>query len=209
MPEAEQHEVMVAAMAEPVRCKIFLAAVEAAFYVGSEAATGQTGISVRQIAERVQESRRRVRYHLEVLCRQGLVEVVEEKRRRGVVEHYYRAKGIPLLSKEATEKLPVRRKQKIILETLRKVFAEATAALGSETYVRRPEWAAARVHADVDEQGWTELGVIYEKTTRDALAIIAKAQERLRATGERPVRVGAAALLFECAAHEAAPDLDP
>jgi DNA-binding transcriptional ArsR family regulator len=206
-PEGEQHELMAAAMADPVRSKIFLAASEPAFFVGSEASAGPVGFSIRQIAERVQESRRRVRYHLEVLCRQGLVEVVEEKRRPGVVEKYYRATGILMLSKEEMEGLPVRRQQKIILEVLREIFADATAALESGTFVRRPEWAAARLHADVDEQGWAELSVIYEKTTSDALEIIAKAQERLRRTDGQPVRIGAASLLFEAAARDDGTDL--
>jgi DNA-binding transcriptional ArsR family regulator len=198
-PGGKQHELMAAAMTEPIRAKIFLATSEPAFFVASEASAGPVGVSVRQIADRVQESRRRVRYHLEVLCRQGLVEIVEKKRRGGVVEHYYRATGILMFSKEEMEALPVRRQQKIILQVLREVFADATAALESGNFVRRPEWAAARVHADVDQQGWEELGVIYEKTTRDALEVIAKAQERLRETDEEPVRVGGASLLFEAA----------
>jgi DNA-binding transcriptional ArsR family regulator len=203
----EQAEQMAAALADPVRSKIFLATSEPTFFVASEASES-SGVSVRQIAERVQESRRRVRYHLEVLCRQGLVEVVEEKRRRGVVEHYYRATGLFMLSKEQTEGLPVRRQQKIILEVLRQTFADATAALESGAFVRRPEWSAARVHADVDERGWAELSVIYEKTTRDALEIIAEAQERLRGTDERPIRIGAASLLFEAAEREASGGLE-
>lgn len=200
MPEDGQHELMAATLANPVRSRILLAAAGANFFVAIGTANGgEAGVSVRQIAERVQESRRRVRYHLEVLCRQGLVEIVEERRRRGVVEHYYRAVGIPMFSKEEMEGMPVRRQQKIILATLREIFADATAALESGTFVRRPEWTTARLHADVDEQGWAELGVIYEKTTRDALEIIAAAQERLQGTDEQPIRVGAASLLFEAA----------
>jgi DNA-binding transcriptional ArsR family regulator len=206
MPGDEQYEQRAAAMADPVRCKIFLAASEPAFFVAREASAESVGVSVRQIAEQVQESRRRVRYHLEVLCRQGLVEVVEEKRRRGVVEHYYRATGILMLSKEEMEGLPISRQQKIILGVLREIFADATAALESGTFVRRPEWATARLHADVDEEGWMELSEIYERTTREALDVIAKAQERLRGTDEQPVRIGAASLLFEAAARKNPPE---
>lgn len=203
-PEDEQHELVAAAMADPVRAKVFIATAEPMFFV--KASNGSVGVSVRQIAEQVQESRRRVKYHLEVLCRQGLVEVVEEKRRRGVVEHYYRAASILMLSKEEMEGLPVRQQQKIILEVLREVFADATAALESETFIRRPEWAAGRLHADVDEQGWAELGALYEKTTNDALEIIAKAQERLRETDRKPVRIGAASLFFEAAPRKGTAD---
>jgi len=201
MPDDGQSELVAAALADPVRSKIFVATSEPAFFVTPEDSGKPLGVSVRQIAERVQESRRRVKYHLEVLCRQGLVEIVEEKRGRGVVEHYYRATSIIMLSKEEMEGLPVTRQQKIILEVLREIFADATAALESGTYVRRPEWATARLHADVDDQGWTELAVLYEKTTHDALEIIAKARERLRRTDQKPVRIGAASLLFEAAAR--------
>lgn len=209
MPEDGQPALIAAAMADPVRSKIFIATSEPAFFLTSKDSGEPVGVSVRQIAERVQESRRRVKYHLEVLCRQGLVEVVEEKRGRGVVEHFYRATSILMLSKEEMEDLPVRRQQKIILEVLREIFADATAALESGTYIRRPEWVAARLHADVDEQGWKELGVLYEKTTSDALEIIGKAQERLRETGERPARIGAASLFFEAAARNGIADPPP
>lgn len=208
-PEDEQHELVAAAMADPVRGKIFIATAEPTFFVASKTSNGSVGVSVREIAERVQESRRRVKYHLEVLCRQGLVEVVEEQRRGGVVEHYYRATSILMLSTEEMEGLPVRRQQKIILEVLREIFADATAALESGTYVRRPEWATARLHADVDEQGWKELGMLYEKTTRDALEIMANARERLRESDEKPIRIGAASLFFEAAARKGMPDPPP
>src|SRR5919112_2474554 len=68
MPEDGQHELMAATLAHPVRGKIFLAAAEAILFAASAetADGGPAGMSVRQIAERVQESRRRVRYHLEV-----------------------------------------------------------------------------------------------------------------------------------------------
>lgn len=204
--EDEQHELLTAVMAEPIRCKIFLATADPTFFVASKASNGSAGISVRQIAERVQESRRRVKYYLELLCRQGLVEVVEEKKGRGVVEHYYRATRIPMLSNEEMERLPIRRQQKIILEVLREIFADATAALESGAYVRRPGCAAIRLHADVDEQGWAELGVLHEKTTHDALEIIAKAQERLRGTDEKPVRIGGALLVFEAATRKGKAD---
>jgi DNA-binding transcriptional ArsR family regulator len=206
MPEDGRPELIAAAMADPVRSKIFVATSEPTFFVASEDSGKPVGISVREIAERVQESRRRVKYHLEVLCRQGLVEIVEERRRRGVVEHFYRATSILMLSKEEMEGLPVRRQQTIILAVLKEIFADATAALESGTYIRRPEWATARLHADVDDQGWTELAALYEKSTRDALEVIAKAKERLRGTDQKPIRIGAASLLFEASARNGTTD---
>jgi DNA-binding transcriptional ArsR family regulator len=202
-PANGQHTLMAAVMADPLRCKIFMAAAEPTFYVDGEAADdGAAGLSVRQISQRVRESRRRVKYHLDVLREQGLVEVVEERTRQGVIEHYYRSACVPILTKEQIEDLPCKSQQKIILEVLREIFADATAALESGSFVRRPEWTAARLHADVDEQGWRELGVLFETATHDALAVIAEARERLGRTGKKPIRVGASSLLFEAAGRE-------
>jgi DNA-binding transcriptional ArsR family regulator len=207
-PADEQHELMAAAMADPVRSKIFLAVAEPAFHVSSETAPTQSaaGVSIRQISERVRENPRRVRYHLDVLCRQGLVELVEEKRQRGVIEHFFRSRHMAYLTKEQLEAIPSKRQQKMILELLKAIFADATAALESGAYVRRPEWAAGRLHADVDEQGWKELGVIFEKNIREALDIIDKSQQRLRQGDEQPIRIGAASLLFEAAASKSKND---
>jgi DNA-binding transcriptional ArsR family regulator len=203
VPEDKRYESMAATMADPLRSKVFLAAAEPVFFVAKGTAPAESaGLSVRQISERVQESRRRVRYHLEVLCSQGLVEIVEEKRRSGVVENFYRSCFDPFLSKDQIEDVPAKRQQKIILGLLKAIFADAVAALEGGTYVRRPEWAAGRIQQDVDEQGWAELGAIFEQNTREAMEIMRRAQARLRESGEEPIRVGAATLLFEMAPQE-------
>lgn len=203
IPEEKWHELLAAAMADPVRGKILIAAAEPTFLSG---AAETAGTSIREISDRVQESRRRVRYHLDALCRQGLVEVVEERRRRGVIEHFYRTPFVPFLSKEQVEGIPPERQQKIILSLLKEIFSDATAALESGTFARRPEWAAARFHADVDERGWEELGAIFEKTAREALEIIEKSRERLQQTNEEPIRLGGASLLFEATDRSGPPE---
>src|ERR1700742_4729050 len=66
------------AMADPLRARIMAAIAE------------RPGISVREIAGWVEETNRKVRYHVEALHSQGLVEVQGEAKRRGAVERQYK-----------------------------------------------------------------------------------------------------------------------
>jgi DNA-binding transcriptional ArsR family regulator len=188
-------------MADPVRSRVLLAVAEAETdsYNRAMGSDRAHGITVRQISNRLEEPRRRVRYHLDALCDQGIVEVAAEKMRRGVVERHYRAVLPPVLTKEQLETLSTAQQQKILLEILKVIFADTTAALKAGSYVRRPEWAAVRLRGEVDEQGWRELAALHENTRRESQRIVAGARERLGKKRETPIQVGSVNLLFEAA----------
>ena len=106
---------------------------------------GSDGITIRQVAKRIREPRRRVRYHLDALCDQGLIEVAGERNRRGVVERCYRSAVHPVLTKNQVEALSADRQKKIVLEILKAIFSDATAALEArDDSPRRPE--SATIH---------------------------------------------------------------
>lgn len=204
----ERLQLLAAVMADPVRSKIFLAAAEPEFMIDESARDGDSGITIRHIAELAREPRRRVRYHVDVLCEQGLVRVVDKRRRRGVIERFYRAACLPFLSRDEVNALPGDRRQKILLETLKFIFSDATVALEAGTYMRRPEWAAVRVRAQVDEQGWEDLAAAHERARTECEEIVAAAKKRLGPAVKPPVEVGFANLLFEAAPRSPGADRD-
>jgi DNA-binding transcriptional ArsR family regulator len=179
----------MAAMADSLRSKLLIA-------IGDGA-----GVSVRQIAELVGEPQRKVRYHLDALMEQGLITVAAKRRRRGVVERYYRLDVPPVLTTEHLESVEREQAQKISLNILRAILADAGAAAKAGLFAARPGHATIRIRGDVDTQGWEELSSLQERTMDRAQAILSQAGERLGASGERPVSLVVALLLFEASSR--------
>jgi len=187
-------------MANPVRSRILMALAETVYTVPVEDAAGTSlGLTVRQVAERLNEPRRKIRYHLDILCDQGLVEIAELRARKGVIERSYAPTRLLLFEADEVAQLPLPQQKMIILGVLRAVFSDASTALEEGTYVRRPEWSAVRSSGQVDEKGWQELGELHLKLSRDTLKVLESAGKRLRETKSAPIRVGAANFLFEAA----------
>jgi DNA-binding transcriptional ArsR family regulator len=191
-------EVMIKAMANPIRAKILAAVSDATFSTGPDRRYGSSrGVSVRQISAQLREPERRVRYHLDSLHDLGLVTIVDKKTRRGVFERYYIAVHRPLLTRRDMEGVSDVQQQRISIEVLKLIFADAGAALAQGSYDRGSDWSIVRIAAEVDEQGWKELGALQEDLIERAGIAFARALDRLKTQGEAPIAVTSASLLFE------------
>jgi DNA-binding transcriptional ArsR family regulator len=203
MAKKETLELVVSAMADSLRCKILSTVAEVAFETpgGGNKCLGN-GITIRGLAERTGEPARRVRYHLDALCEQGLVEVTDGKARRGVVERYFAPARLPILDEEDVAALSPATQKRILLSCLKMIFSDVTASLEAGAAVRRPDWAVGRVPGEVDEQGRQQLATLHTDFITKTKEVIEQAQERLAETEEPPVRVISATLFFEAASPE-------
>jgi DNA-binding transcriptional ArsR family regulator len=179
--------VLAEAMSHPFRAKLLFAVSE----------KSREGVSIRQLAERLREPKRRVRYHVDALVGLGLVAIASERTRRGVVERFYRAEQAPFISTEQLKELDERRARQISLQVLKAIVADASAAVGAKTFGTRLGQSAGRIPGEVDQQGWDELIGIQERALLDIQAAVTQSQERLEASGESPIQALAALLLFE------------
>lgn len=194
---------IAAVMSHPQQAKVFFAAADRTFGVGMDhTADVPDGITIGELAAKLGESNRRVRYHLASLLALGFVEKVAVQQRRGVVEHYYRVTQLPLVTKSDVEGggISAEEQRRLSIEILKSLFGDASAALSAGTYTRRPEWIAGRVAGEVDERGWEELAAVQESALADAQEVVLRAKGRLEATEDNPVPVRAGLLLFEAAA---------
>lgn len=201
-PADERARAIAGVMSHPQAARIFCKIAEQWFGTQRVRSDGDPeGITVREIAESLGESPRRVRYHIANLVDLGFAEVVEVQKRRGVVERYYAATELPQVTRRDVEgdAISLVQQQKLTIKILKSLFADATAALSAGTYNRRPEWTAARYVGQVDEEGWEELSAIQEAAMAEAQAVLLDADARLRDTGDQPVPVRAGFLLFEAA----------
>jgi len=173
-------------MGDPVRSKVLFAIADRS-----------EGVSIRQVADRIREPRRKVRYHLGLLVEQGLVSVAGEKRRRGVVERYYRADRVPLITKEEFDSVDDSLTRKMSLQVLRAILADASAAASAGMFGARSGHTVIRIPGEVDTQGWEELRLSQTQEMERAKTIVARSEKRLKAKGEEPITAVSALLLFE------------
>jgi DNA-binding transcriptional ArsR family regulator len=174
-------------MAHPVRAKLLFAVSE----------KSEEGVSIRQLSQRVGEPQRRVRYHLDALLDLGLVGIADRRSRRGVVERFYRAEQVPMLTAAQMAEYDEGQARQMSIQILKTILADASWAMGARVFGLRPGHILIRLPGEVDEQGWRELGQIQERTLLEAQAVIARSRDRLAASGESPVPALVALLLFE------------
>jgi DNA-binding transcriptional ArsR family regulator len=116
--------------------------------------------SPKEIAAELDAPVGNVSYHVRELEQVGLIELVDEKKRRGAVEHFYRAITRPLLDDSQWEKLNPEERQSFSAWIIQLILADASQALSAGTFDARDNRHLTRVPLQVDEEGWRELVAI-------------------------------------------------
>lgn len=137
-------------------------------------------------------------YHVRTLHSLGLIELIDETKVRGAVEHHYRARARPTVSDEAWAAASPIAKQAAVGSSLQVIdeFARASAAAGG---FDRPDAALLRLTLMLDAKGWKRLAKAYSRLFAEAQKIEEQAKERLAKDphAEGSVEAGAVMMLFE------------
>jgi DNA-binding transcriptional ArsR family regulator len=140
-----------------------------------------------------------VSYHVRTLHQLGLIDLVDETRVRGAVEHHYKAKARPKVSDEAWEQAPPIAKQAAVGSSLQVIddYARASAAAGGFDHA---DAALIRLSLKLDAKGWQQLAKAVKRLFEQAQRIESDSQERLD-RGSRdehePIEVGLVMMMFE------------
>ncbi len=153
--------------------------------------------SPKQIADELGEPVGNVSYHVRELEQLGLIELVDEERRRGAVEHFYLAVQRPRLSGADWEKLSIAERQDFSAWTLQLLLADATQSLSAGTFDARPDRHLSRTQLQLDERGWQELVAVKAEALRATQAVKEASAERLRDAGAEGFPVLASMSCFE------------
>lgn len=165
--------------------------------------------SPKRIADRLGLPVGNVSYHVRELERIGLIELSDEQRRRGAVEHFYRAVPRPELSGDDWERLSLAEREGFSAWTLQLLLADATESLSAGTFDSRPDRHLSRTRLTLDERGWRELVAIQAEALRATQAVQAASAERLRANGEEGFPALASMACFEAPPGGGAPSPRP
>jgi DNA-binding transcriptional ArsR family regulator len=153
--------------------------------------------SPKELAAELQTPVGNVSYHVRELEELGLIELVEEKQRRGAVEHFYRAITRPLLTDEDWTRLSLRKREQLSTWVLQLILTDTVQAFEAGTFDRRDDRHVSRTGLALDAQGWQELVEIQNEALSATLAVREASAERLAAAGEDGFPATAVMLSFE------------
>ncbi|HEV2857824.1 MAG TPA: TetR/AcrR family transcriptional regulator [Solirubrobacterales bacterium] len=137
-----------------------------------------------------------VERQLEELEQTGLVKLVEETGSGEDAERFYRPE-MPIIGTEEWGEIALPEREKISAHIGYIVLEEISQSVRAGLFDARSERFLVHVPALVDEQGWLELATIHEQLLNASLEAVARAQERLRGSGEEGLDVRSVQTLFE------------
>jgi DNA-binding transcriptional ArsR family regulator len=140
-----------------------------------------------------------VAYHARVLEKCGCIELVRTERRRGAVEHYFRAKPRSYIGHQDWRKVPRSVRNEVSGASLEAFVDRAIDALEAGTIDDREDTTLSWTTMAVDEQGWSQATEVLEEAMARLQAVHEQSRARLEISGEEamPIITGVAA--FEAA----------
>jgi DNA-binding transcriptional ArsR family regulator len=188
-----QNPALVQALAHPLRAKM-LSILE------------EEPASPKELAEHFDVPLSNVAYHINVLRKLKVIRLVKETRRRGAVEHHYKADHHLIVDDEAWSRTPGVIKERMMAAALAGLGAQVTQAAATGGF-NHHNAHLTRTHVVLDEKAWDVLAERLADLLHGLDELQAESAKRLRRSdheGER--RTGVVLMLFESA--PAVPDAD-
>jgi hypothetical protein len=138
-----------------------------------------------------------ISHHVKQLVKYGCAEEVETRPRRGAVEHFYRAITLPVIDIEDMERMPLHARRVFNGHVTQKILGDVQEAFEASTIEARPDHHLTRAPLSLDEEGWTKLVELHRRVLEETYEIQARSNERLKESGEQPIRCISAQLCFE------------
>lgn len=120
-----------------------------------------------------------VAYEVEVLRDMGRIEIVDEVKRRGAMEIFYKATARAHLDEYEWPVIPASVKGGMRASLLQSIMDDAILAIHEETYDSVDAAHMSWTPMILDEKGWEELVEVLRKALDDALSIQERAADRL------------------------------
>lgn len=153
--------------------------------------------SGREIGEELGADVSSFYHHIEQLERLGCIERVESRRRRGAIEHFFRAKRTLFFDDEEWRALPESLKADLSSSSLQKLFDDVVAALEAGTLDVRDDRHVSWARSAFDAQGWEEAKELMRQTLSSLGGIRSAAATRLAKGAVPEIAATLAILAFE------------
>lgn len=153
--------------------------------------------SPNEMKEEIGDTVQNVGYHVRVLRDYGMIEIVEELKKRGSVEHFYRAVERPMFDDRCWAGLSPAARQVISAYGLEQIVKDAGVALKAHTFDRRPERHLSRTPMLLDAEGFAAVAKIQNDALDAILEEQAASDGRRTTSGEEGIPTIAAMGSFE------------
>jgi len=177
-------ETLVRAVAHPLRVRAL-------------AVLNERVASPKELASELGAPVSNVSYHVRELNAAGLIELVDEKTRRGAVEHFYRTIAGPAPTRAEFVQLNPEQRRGVSTRVIQLLLADLTRALVAGSFDARGDRHLSRTPLLVDERGWREVVEISDKALAAIFDVQAASGERLAAGRKKGRPVIAALTCFE------------
>ena len=144
-----------------------------------------------------------VAYHTRVLEKCGCIELVATERRRGAVEHYFRAKPRSYIGHQDWRKVPRSVRNEVSGASLEAFIDRVIDALEAGTIDDREETTLSWTTIAVDELGWSQASEVLEEAMARLQTVHDQSRKRLEITGEEPIPIVTGVAAFEAATSSA------
>lgn len=135
--------------------------------------------SPRQLADALEEDISKVAYHVRVLHQANCIELVDERRVRGAVEHFYRRITRPWFRTDRWDDVPPWAKEPIVSQILAMMCEEAYESVGTGRFEARADRHISRSPLRLDEQGWKEVVELTDRLLDEAHRVEVESLERM------------------------------
>lgn len=135
-----------------------------------------------EIARELDEPVNVVAYHVRILAEAGCIEQVDQRQRRGAIEHFYRAATVPMFTDEQWRELPTAVRRNLFGEAIRDIIGHIGAAAEHGGF-EHPETHVSWTAMHLDAKGWAEVTKLFAATLDKLPAIEARAAARMAKTG--------------------------
>ena len=133
--------------------------------------------SPMELSKEVNASVGTASYHLRRLEQMGFVELVEQKQRRGAVEHFYRATQRAWFSNEGWARLPVAVRRSVAGATLTSISKSIERAATADAF-DHPEVHVSSTVLELDDEGYAAVCDLLDATLQQVMDIQAGSASR-------------------------------
>jgi len=175
---------LIKALAHPLRAHIF-------------AALNEREASPSGIGREIDRDPSKLNYHFEELEKCECIELARTERRRGAIEHFYRAKAKFFFDDREWERLPMTLKLDLSMTFVQAIVDDVVRATKAGTFDARDDRHVSWTPVLVDEKGMGDLSAALMEALKRVFAIQAESAERMAASGEKAIPVTVAMLGFE------------
>ncbi|HEU5143383.1 MAG TPA: winged helix-turn-helix domain-containing protein [Solirubrobacterales bacterium] len=152
--------------------------------------------STKEIASELNKSVSAVWYHVDRLRELGCIEPVRSVKRRGAMEHFYRATVPHFFDDETWASLPSRNRQEIVIGILRLIGGDLNEAMQAGV-LDTIDNHLSRSLLHLDRQGWNEAKEVLDDALERLFEVRERSSTRMAESGEDSIRVSASIMQFE------------